>query len=198
MAEKAPRKIARKKTLQNIDSFKLGIVANGYNWADIAEILPQLVAAKAAHGNKVIFYIFGYVDSEESAVALEGLECYVVKPVSIIHWLKCLEQCKLNGMIIPMRKILFNATSENLNKFLESGLLGVPVIAPQMPPYSDVIVDQNNGFLYSSLDHLGKVIDLVVTDPVLCANIGLNATAYVTKEFGHSEATQKFYYEAFI
>jgi glycosyltransferase involved in cell wall biosynthesis len=50
-------------------------------------------------------------------------------------------------LLIPANKNTFNNTSKNYVKFLELAYLNIPVLAPNIKPYSDLISTNKNGFL---------------------------------------------------
>ena len=52
-------------------------------------------------------------------------------------------------MLIPAKDNKFNETSKNYVKYLELAYLNVPVIAPAIKPYLDLISTNQNGFLCS-------------------------------------------------
>jgi hypothetical protein len=50
-------------------------------------------------------------------------------------------------LLIPANKNTFNNTSKNFVKYLEFSHLNIPVLAPNIPPYSKIIKTNENGFL---------------------------------------------------
>lgn len=76
--------------------------------------------------------------------------------------------------VAPYRPIAFNV-SKFPTKFLESAVLGIPLIASDIEPYRRVIRHGENGFLVKREHEWGRYLKRLVDDPALRQQIGMTA-----------------------
>ncbi|MFF8482307.1 glycosyltransferase [Streptomyces antibioticus] len=76
--------------------------------------------------------------------------------------------------VAPYRDTLFNA-SKYPTKWLESSVLGIPLIASDIEPYRRVIRHGENGFLVKYEHEWGRLLKRLVDDPELRQRIGMTA-----------------------
>jgi glycosyltransferase involved in cell wall biosynthesis len=86
-----------------------------------------------------------------------------LKPVSIVHYFKQIEVLNLDYILVLSKPTDYNVRSENVSRFLEGGIFGVPCIAPLQYPYSLVIKDFVNGYLYTK-DALVEKVKAVLSN----------------------------------
>lgn len=137
-------------------SFRIGIVVNLSNLEDIAYYNKELQAINKLYGNKVSIVLLGYKPEEDKLNALDNVEFEYYKPVSIIHYFKYLKDAKIDLLFVPLIPNMYNATSESYKKYLEAGILSIPVIAPNINPYNRVIRDKQNGFIFGTHEKCGR------------------------------------------
>lgn len=130
-------------------AFRIGIIVNEANHDDILYYNEQLRFINK-YGNQVSIVVFGYKPEEDKRNIFDGVSFEYVKPVSIVHWFKQIKETEIDLLFIPLINDKYNATSENINKYLEMALMEVPVITVAMYPYIQLIQDKVNGFLYQS------------------------------------------------
>jgi len=73
--------------------------------------------------------------------------------------------------IAPVTDDVFNASKSPV-KYFESASLGIPVLASNRPPYSDVIDNWNNGILFGDEDDFEESLDRLIVDKNLRERIG--------------------------
>lgn len=78
--------------------------------------------------------------------------------------------------VAPYRDIPFNR-AKYPTKFLESSILGIPLIASDIEPYRRVIRHGENGFLVRHEHEWGKYLKLLADDAGLRQSIGMTARA---------------------
>ncbi len=78
--------------------------------------------------------------------------------------------------VAPYRPIAFNA-AKYPTKFLESSILGIPLIASDIEPYRRAIRHGENGFLVKHEHEWSRYLKRLVDDPELRQQIGMNARA---------------------
>lgn len=76
--------------------------------------------------------------------------------------------------VAPYRDIPFNA-AKYPTKFLESSILGIPLVASDIEPYRRVIRHGENGFLVRYEHEWGRLLKRLVDDPELRQRIGMTA-----------------------
>lgn len=82
--------------------------------------------------------------------------------------------------ICPLRENAFNEKKSSI-KYYEMSALGVPSVCRNMPPYSDDIVDGENGYLYKNNEEFKEKLEILINDPVLRLAMGQKAYEYVSK-----------------
>lgn len=78
--------------------------------------------------------------------------------------------------VAPYRDIAFNR-AKYPTKFLESSILGIPLIASDIEPYRAVIRHGENGFLVRHEHEWGRYMKQLVDDPGLRQRVGMAARA---------------------
>ncbi len=107
-------------------------------------------------------------------------------------YFETLNELRLDMMLIPRRENHFNRAKSNI-KFLEAGILEIPVIAQSFKnaPYEDDI-DGSNGILIKSDDEwLGAIMGLV-NDKEKRRNMGRLANKYVLDNFNIEDHCEKW------
>ena len=125
---------------------RLGMVLTRYYEDDLRAFQKELKAAKKAMGSKLEIFIWG-LDPSECDNLLTGVEYVHLRPKSIIHYHRGLHNLNFDLLFIPLKKTVYNATSENLGKWIEASIMGTPVMTIDQFPYNSVIRDGKNGFI---------------------------------------------------
>lgn len=174
------------------DKLKIGIVASNYTWEDLNSYKEQFKELQDKFGDKITFYVIGYdgIDLKTKKSCFpSGFNFEYIKPCTIIHYYKQLKSLNLDLLFIPLRKIEFNETSENYNKFLESSLFNIPIIVSDVFPYNQIINDGDNGILMKNKKDLIIKIESFLNAKHDLKRIGSNACDFVKKHFLYNEST---------
>jgi glycosyltransferase involved in cell wall biosynthesis len=176
-------------------SFRIGIIVNQTNLEDILYYNKELQTINKLYGDKVSIVLLGYKPEDDKLNALDNVEFEYYKPVSIIHYFKYLKDANIDLLFIPLIHNIYNATSENYKKYLEAGIHYIPVIVPNIYPYSTVIRDKQNGFIYGTPENCGRehfipylkdlLLNIYETD--LVNKCGQEAYVDVTTKFDFSK-----------
>jgi hypothetical protein len=155
----------------------IGVICNGFNQSDINYYSNEFRLINNIFGERVRLLFIGYSVNKKRWWQKElPPETEYTKPVSIIHWFKHLSLIKIDLLFTPLIPGIYNETSENIHKWMEMGLFGVPLITVDMYPYNNVITDKINGFLYESREtfiaYLRDLLENRFTSVKMC---GLNA-----------------------
>ncbi|MFI5473228.1 glycosyltransferase [Streptomyces cacaoi] len=90
----------------------------------------------------------------------------------IEHYLQAVEEFDI--WVAPYRDTAFNR-AKFPTKWLESSVLGIPLIASDTPAYRAVIRHGENGFLVRYEHEWGRYLKLLVDDPELRQRVGMTA-----------------------
>lgn len=135
-----------------LEPINIGII-----YSDLVDYKPFMSTLKAIDklGN-VTFYIIGYTPDEKDV--FKGIHYNYVKKCSIKYYFKLLHSLKLNLCLVPLEANLYNETSEGISRFLECGIFGIPLIAPDQYPYNTVVKHNQNGFIYKEIDDIPSMV----------------------------------------
>jgi hypothetical protein len=125
---------------------RVGVIATKFYHNDLKEFAPIL--KQLGESDDIELVMFGYNGDPKGENILKGIDYTYEKGVGIGHYFKKLNELQLDCIFIPLRDNIYNLTSENYNKVLEAGLLGIPVVAPNLYPYSELIQNDQKGLLY--------------------------------------------------
>lgn len=169
-------------------AFRIGVIVNGCNYEDIKYYNEQFRKINKLYRHKVTLVFFGYRPEDDILNALEGVDFEYVKPVSIVHYFKQLNSLTIDLLFIPLVKTVFNTTSENYNKYLEAGVLKIPVIVPDIYPYNKLIRDTINGFMFPDREQFIPYLKNLLATQLglirLCAN---HANKDVMENYNYSQ-----------
>lgn len=169
---------------------RVGIIATNYTWEDLASYKEQFKKIQNELGDKVKFFIYGFdgIDQQtEKSCFPDGFIFEQIKPSTIVHYYKQLRNLQLDLLFIPLRKNLFNETSENYNKFLEAGLFNVPTIVYDIFPYNQIIKNGENGILLSKKDDLIERLKFFSENKGELIRIGNNVNKFILENFTLTE-----------
>lgn len=167
---------------------KIGIIATPRNKHDIIQFQPQLSAITKNMHDKVDLIVYGYNNTDnEQENWLKDVDFTFIKPTSIIHYFKQLKALELDLLLIPLVNNVYNTTSEDYNKFLESALLEIPVLAPNQNPYNLIITSEINGFIYPTQEQLPEYLKFLIEMPEDIKIAGQKAKELVQTHFSYSE-----------
>lgn len=76
---------------------------------------------------------------------------------------------------------------------IEAGFLGKPVVAPDLPPFDELVEDGKTGLLFKSSDahDLAAKILMILQNQALAKTLGENAQIFCHKKFGIEEQIKK-------
>jgi glycosyltransferase involved in cell wall biosynthesis len=121
----------------------------------------------------VMVRLVGITAEQAMALALRGREIGALGWVERIeHYLHAVSE--FDVWCAPYRDTQFNA-SKYPTKFLESSVLGIPLIASDIEPYRRVIRHGENGFLVKYEHEWGRYLKRLADDPELRQRIGMTA-----------------------
>jgi glycosyltransferase involved in cell wall biosynthesis len=165
---------------------RVGIIATNYTWEDINSYKEQLQKVQEELGDNVKFFVFGFdgIDYQTKKSCFpDNFKFEHIKPSTIVHYFKQLRNLQLDVLFVPLRKISFNETSENYNKFLEAGLFKIPIMVYDQFPYNQVVKNGDNGILLSKKDDLIERLKFFSENKSELVRMGERANAFVLQNF---------------
>ncbi len=185
--EGQPQPAVEKPKAKTKRPLRIGVIVNLTNLEDIAFYNAQFRQINQWQPTNINLLFFGYRPEADTDNALDGVNFDYVKPVSIIHYFKQFKALNIDLLFIPLIQNVYNATSENYNKWLEAGLCSTPIIAPDIYPYNKIVRDKQNGFIFSNREGFVPYLkDLLVNHFGLIKHCGNSAMEEVTKKFNFS------------
>jgi len=180
-----------------IKPLRVGIICSETNREDLLYYKEELIAVNKKLEGNVRLVIFGYDGIDEDDDWLNGVDFEFVKPVSIIHYFKQLSALNLDVLFIPLIRSIFNATSENYNKYLEAALFNIPIVTVNIYPYNTLIIDKRNGFIFKEKYEIVPLFEHLYIQRDLVKAVGKLANEIVTTEFNYSKENSKFLMDIF-
>jgi glycosyltransferase involved in cell wall biosynthesis len=171
--------------------YNIGIICSGSNLGDIKEYNEEFKKINDKYGDDVnlIFIGYDYDEDKNKGNILEGVNFEYVKQVSIIHFFKQLQALQLDLVFIPLKKNLYNITSENINKYLECGILNIPVICLDIAPYNQIILNQRNGFVYENKESFLNDLDAILNNKDLIKSVSEQCKKDVLENYSYNNKT---------
>ena len=117
--------------------------------------------------------------------------------VPIYDYQDKLNSLKLDIALIPRKDNYFNRCKSNI-KFLECGMLEIPVVAQSFPdglsPYDKDLKDESLGLLATTENEFRNQLEKLIKDKSLRRQIGKNAKKYVLKNYNIKNNYKKWLY----
>lgn len=149
------------------DKFRIGYCGGGSHSGDLQMIKDEMLKVLKNTPNAELHLIgskFEHFDSAGEQVVKHDWLPFQANPLRM-------KLLNLDSLIAPLEDTLFNIRKDPL-KFWDSAGLKVPLLASNIPPFSDVIVDGENGLLFSSPGEFGKKIVKLIKDRELGKRLG--------------------------
>jgi hypothetical protein len=181
---------------QNDAPFRVGMIYNPAYVQDYSFYNSLFVEIKQAFKESVEFVFVGYNPSNTDI--LEGFKYDYVKPVSIIHYFKQLQSLELDLIFIPLISNEYNYTSENYNKYLEAGMMGIPILVEDIFPYNQLIKDNLNGFIHKGKEDAVNYLSALIESYNLVQYVGGGAKKDVEENYNYSPDTMSVISELFV
>jgi glycosyltransferase involved in cell wall biosynthesis len=174
----------------NKDALRIGIIASNYTWEDLNSYKELFNEVQKQMGDKVKFIVLGFDGIDhftKKSCFPEGFKFEYIKPSTIVHYFKQLRNLQLDMVFVPLRVNEFNETSENYNKFLESGLFNVPLMVYDSYPYNQLIKNGNTGILLSKKSDFKEKIEFFEQNRSELKRMGENANKFIVENLTLNE-----------
>ena len=169
--------------------YRIGVICTKGNYGDIKEYNEDFQKINEKYGDDVTLVFVGYDYDEDKDKILDGVNFEYIKQVSIIHFFKQLRSLNLDMVFVPLRKTLFNITSETINKYLECGILSIPIITLDIAPYNQIILNQRNGFIYENKENFLNDLHSILNNPDLVKSVSEQSRVDVMNNYTYNDRT---------
>ena len=161
------------KTSKDRSKKKILLIGDEYQFSDINFIKGILKDTKVQYAVSTEIHIIGFNGVREKKNFLSGLNFEYHERVSYFKYFELIAHIAPDVLLIPANKNSFNRTSKNYIKYIEFAYLNVPVIAPNIDPYSNLISTNQNGFLCDDKgDYFFQIGAMFTTPEKFEASIG--------------------------
>ena len=141
------------------------IIGDEYQFTDINFISGILKDLKCKYKEAFDLTILGW-DGKRNDKTYLGPDMFTYyKWVPYDKYFETIRHIGPNVLIIPANKNKFNDTSKNYIKYIEFAYMNIPVIAPFIAPYQDLITTNENGFLCEDKDAYTFQIETMFSEP---------------------------------
>ncbi len=177
------------------------IIADEYHFSDINYILGILKDFKEKYKDTFELSIIGWDGKRGDMNYFKGLPVthYASSPFSSYY--ETIRQIAPTILIIPGKKNQFNDTSKNYIKFIEAAYMNIPVIAPNIMPYSRLMKTNENGFLCDDKEAYTMQLETILPEPVKFESVlGVayaTAVDHIITDEKNIESLKKIYFPGY-
>ncbi|MBK7362910.1 MAG: hypothetical protein IPJ01_11480 [Micavibrio sp.] len=168
--------------------YRIGIICSPNNYTDIKVYNDEFRKINEMYGDNVTLIFIGYDYKEDKNKILDGVNFEYTEQVSIIQYFKQLQSLELDLIFVPLDRSLYNVTSENVNKYLESGLFNIPLLVDDMFPYNQIILNERNGFLYKTKQNFITELSKILNNPDLLKVVSMEVRKDVLRSYTYSDS----------
>jgi glycosyltransferase involved in cell wall biosynthesis len=154
------------------------IIGDESQFSDINYILGMLKDFKCKHKDKFELIIMGWNGKRTNRDYMKNIPFTHIERTPFEKYFETIRHIGPDVLIIPATKSKFTDTSKNYIKYLEFAHMNIPVIAPNILPYSDLITNNTNGFLCSAKEDYAFQLETLYTEPSKAS--GTLGIAYAT------------------
>lgn len=141
------------------------MIGDEYQFTDMNFVSGILTDFKKKYKEAFELTVIGWNGTRNDKTYL-GPEIFTYyKKVPYDRYFETIKHIGPNVLIVPAKKNKFNDTSKNYVKYLEFAHMNVPVIAPFIDPYADLIKTNENGFLCEDKDAYSFQLESMFTEP---------------------------------
>jgi hypothetical protein len=141
------------------------IIGDEYQFSDINYLLGALKTFKEKYKEAFELSIIGWDGKRGDKNYMKGIEFNHYDRVPYFKYFETIHHIAPTVLIIPATKSAFNDTSKNYIKYLEFAQMNIPVIAPNILPYSALISTNQNGFLCDDKDAYTFQLETMLSEP---------------------------------
>jgi glycosyltransferase involved in cell wall biosynthesis len=166
--------------LNNKDPVRLVYMGGDSHIPDLQLVIPVLGTILERYAGRVTFHVVGM----QSNPVLSSLPGVMVTPFMMDYakYARFADEQRFDLAIAPLMDNTFNRCKSSI-KYLEYSALGLPAIYSDIPHYTDVVSNGENGFLACSLEEWMQAIVRLIDDPELRLRMGKAAQDNVRRNW---------------
>jgi len=126
------------------------------------QYIPIFKKLRKKHGSKFRLVVIG--KDPHKYFRKFDLEVVHLPKHSIVGQLKQVVKSSADIHLVLHKKNVYNTNSQNIFDFVEHGLFGIPIVAPDTSPWNDVIKNRENGFLIKSKSEFEDLVKELFKD----------------------------------
>lgn len=147
------------------DRTKVLIIGDQYQFSDINFLKGILKEYKSKNTDKCEIHIIGFDGIKGNKNYLSDIDYQYHKRVPYFQYFELIKHIAPDVLLVPANKNTFNSSSKNYIKYIEAAYLNIPVIAPNIEPYSELITTNRNGFLCDAKEDYLMHLEFMFTAP---------------------------------
>ncbi len=169
------------------DHFHLMVLCNDNQYQNFVDCVPLFRLLKEKHGNKLRLTIFSINNNRPGFSSLmKGIEYSIELPSTIRKYFMKLASKTPDAVFIPTSTGVFYQTSDDYKRFLDCGILGIPIITADLYPLNE-IVKTGGGWIYQTPGELEMIIQNLIAHPEKVKEAGQEARMVVADKFSFTQ-----------
>ncbi|MCF8360732.1 MAG: hypothetical protein K9H26_18400 [Prolixibacteraceae bacterium] len=144
---------------------RFGLVLNNTHFSDLSFLKGILKEFLKNNEAKAEIVVLGWNGMYKDRNYLNNINVDFHPEVSFYEYPEKLRDMEIDCFVIPAKVNKYNATSKNYIKFLEFSRLNIPVIAPNLPCYQDLIQHNGNAVLCDTKEEWRFELEIFLKDP---------------------------------
>ena len=175
----------------------IGLVGNystSYDLLTIREVLHEL---QQRFDDKIELFVFGWNGKQKNGEKAFGdLRFHSFRSVNFVDdtvkgrlkkgYFSTLYDLQLDIALLPMADLPYNTVGKSPVKYLELSAMQVPVVASDLPPYRETIVDGVTGYLASGPEEWVEKTARLIKDTRHRQEIGQRAFRHAWKHYSYN------------
>ncbi len=177
---------------------RIGMIGSAKSSEALQEFLPLFKSLKKTYTDKVELVILGWNGKHSNGdEPLKTIDITFHKSVSFLDYFQTIQNLHLDIMLFSMHSLKDYRYSNNI-KYMEAAALGIPVIAPELSSYTDVIVDGENGVLASDLTDWEQKLKTLIDDSEYRNRLAAQAKKRVWQDYGYTQGNLVVFENIFL
>lgn len=181
----------------NTDKIRIGIVGDPAIAADVEPIINVIKQIMEKYKDKAELILFGWNGFTFGKNLFKDIPFVYESPVGLFGYFKKLNDLTLDIALIPVHDLLYNATGKSFVRYLEHAHNETVVIASNISPYKEIIINGENGFLAETEKEWLDSITLLIEDNGLRTSVGQYAHKFVWENLSYTRKNLKIFTSIF-
>ncbi|MFY9308208.1 MAG: hypothetical protein WAQ28_04070 [Bacteroidia bacterium] len=169
------------------DKVRIGIILDASQGNDLKTIETPISALLERHKDKIEIIIFGWSKKiAEQYGLLNELRITYEKPVPFQDYHLRLNRLAFDMALLPLMDNIYNTSGKAVNRYIDLSANMVPVIAPNLSPFKNLIKEGENGFIATSDEDWINKTEQLINNTELRKDVGNNAFKIAWEGFSYT------------